>query len=729
VHRDIKPENILLQEGEAMLADFGIALAVKEAGGHRLTQTGLSLGTPQSMSPEQATGDRTIDARSDVYSLAAVLYEMLAGEPPVTGASAQSMIAKLMTESPTRLRVLRSTVPAEVDEAVAKALSKTPADRFATAGDFVRALVAKPETAPQIGTAGTPSRRHRGTMIGLAAAGIVAAAIGAWALRSRAPGHASLGTKTQLTSTGGVYYPAISSDGKQLAFLTRQCAGASCTYDAVVQDVGGTQTRTLLHGATASYGLEWSPDRRNLLFAGTVGGRSGTYLLSALGGEPRWLTGGVATFYAGGDSLLLASPLRRDSVFWMRVAALDGVARDSIRVAGPGSGLAALSVVPGTNWILTLVPQPPHGLWQMIDRSGKVADHVVNACTCGGIAATDAVWLARAGDGLEESVVRIAIDRSNGHFSARQDTMTRAVFTAFSVTGDGQSMVMDEGTFDNAVWAVPLADALKGALPDDRRILRASSEVGATVSPDGERLLVGRLVALPGGHSELRFSVMPFDGGAETPLSARGTVRRARWSDESHVAIGALVPGGLRLSELDVQSGAERNVLQLSDSALRDLDALPDGWVWIAPTRDRLVVARHGARREYRAPAGFGGIYQLDVDRARRRVLYVGYGGATGDSTAVVSLSLDDGKQTLLMTTSGEFGRVTASTTHAAVVGMARTQDSWELLAIDAPGQVTSLGTIGRPIASLSVSDDLRRATVMVRDYRADAWLNRVAVH
>src|SRR5690242_19385718 len=142
VHRDIKPENILLQEGEAMLADFGIALAVKEAGGNRLTQTGLSLGTPQYMSPEQATGDRGVDVRSDVYSLASVLYEMLAGEPPVTGGSAQAMIAKLMTEKPTHVRVLSDTVPQCVEDAITRALAKTPADRFATAGNFVRALEA-----------------------------------------------------------------------------------------------------------------------------------------------------------------------------------------------------------------------------------------------------------------------------------------------------------------------------------------------------------------------------------------------------------------------------------------------------------------------------------------------------------------------------------------------------------------------------------------------------------
>jgi tetratricopeptide (TPR) repeat protein/tRNA A-37 threonylcarbamoyl transferase component Bud32 len=141
VHRDIKPENILLQAGEPLLADFGIALAVSAAGGERMTGTGLSLGTPQYMSPEQATGDRPIDARSDVYSLAAVTYEMLTGEPPHGGRTAQAVVARVLTESPRSACALRETVPAQLDAAVLRGLAKLPADRFATAGEFARALV------------------------------------------------------------------------------------------------------------------------------------------------------------------------------------------------------------------------------------------------------------------------------------------------------------------------------------------------------------------------------------------------------------------------------------------------------------------------------------------------------------------------------------------------------------------------------------------------------------
>jgi len=142
VHRDIKPENILLSKGEAVVADFGIALAVRAAGGERLTETGLSLGTPQYMSPEQATGSRAVDARSDVYSLGAVLYEMLVGEPPHTGATVEVVLAKLMTAEPVEPRAVRRAVPEHVNKAVLRALAKQPVDRYATAGEFAAALTA-----------------------------------------------------------------------------------------------------------------------------------------------------------------------------------------------------------------------------------------------------------------------------------------------------------------------------------------------------------------------------------------------------------------------------------------------------------------------------------------------------------------------------------------------------------------------------------------------------------
>ena len=140
IHRDLKPENILLHDGQPLVADFGIALAISNAGGARATQTGLSLGTPQYMSPEQATGDRAIDARTDIYSLGAVTYEMLAGEAPHAGRTAQAVIAKLMTEEPRPLTVLRRAAPAHIDAAVQRALEKLPADRFSSAREFAEAL-------------------------------------------------------------------------------------------------------------------------------------------------------------------------------------------------------------------------------------------------------------------------------------------------------------------------------------------------------------------------------------------------------------------------------------------------------------------------------------------------------------------------------------------------------------------------------------------------------------
>src|SRR5215208_959034 len=131
VHRDIKPENVLLgDDGEALVTDFGIALALQQSAGTRLTQTGLSLGTPAYMSPEQAMAERQITARSDIYALGAILYEMLAGEPPFTGATTQAVVARVMTEAPRSLMSQRPNVGPHLDEAVRRALERLPADRF-----------------------------------------------------------------------------------------------------------------------------------------------------------------------------------------------------------------------------------------------------------------------------------------------------------------------------------------------------------------------------------------------------------------------------------------------------------------------------------------------------------------------------------------------------------------------------------------------------------------------
>ena len=140
IHRDLKPENILLHRGNALLADFGIALALGTAGGGRLTETGVSVGTPQYMSPEQAAGDRELDARSDLYSLAAVTYEMLAGAPPYTGSTAQAILVKVLSTDPDPVSRARHSVPANVDAAVSCALAKIPADRFPTVAAFTEAL-------------------------------------------------------------------------------------------------------------------------------------------------------------------------------------------------------------------------------------------------------------------------------------------------------------------------------------------------------------------------------------------------------------------------------------------------------------------------------------------------------------------------------------------------------------------------------------------------------------
>ncbi len=234
VHRDIKPGNIMLEGGEAVVADFGIARAVTSAGGEHLTETGITLGTPAYMSPEQAGGEATIDGRSDVYALGCVLYQMLAGEPPFTGPTAQAIIARHMQEAPRSLSVVRPTVPPSVEYAVEKALAKVPADRPVTAERFVELLEAP--VPPGVERRDRTSNRWR--LLALVATVIVVAGgIGLWqmATRGEAPAGGVPPAETFDPTRIAVLYFDDFSAGRELGYL------ASGLTEAVIHELSQVQ--------------------------------------------------------------------------------------------------------------------------------------------------------------------------------------------------------------------------------------------------------------------------------------------------------------------------------------------------------------------------------------------------------------------------------------------------------------------------------------------------------
>lgn len=288
IHRDLKPENILIQHGQPVIADFGIALAISKAGDSRVTQTGLSLGTPQYMSPEQATGDRVIDGRSDIYSLGAILYEMLAGEPPHVGATVQATIAKVITDPVRSLRSLRDTVPVQIDLAVTKALAKLPADRFASAALFVRALEGDRTglVAPSVGAGDMRSWIRNPATIALAALLVTTSAFAAYRTRPSATKSNAArtvrfdfrpppGARVQITWGSPM---TISPDGRSMAYVGEGPNGSQLWI------------RNLETGASRAFaGTDepespiFSPDGRWILF--TMNARSILAKLSVDGGS------------------------------------------------------------------------------------------------------------------------------------------------------------------------------------------------------------------------------------------------------------------------------------------------------------------------------------------------------------------------------------------------------------------------------------------------------------
>jgi Tol biopolymer transport system component len=296
IHRDIKPENILLHDGRAQVADFGIALAASKAGGSRMTETGMSLGTPTYMSPEQAMGEREITARSDVYALGCVTYEMLVGEPPFTGPTAQAIVAKVVTESPRPLLPKRHTIPANVEAAVMTALEKMPADRFASAAEFAAALgdahyhsTSATVATPAVGRPGArPGWRAR---LPILLAGLAGLAIGALALsmlrRPTAPLVTRYGLALPPSQAPEPNSAAIPSpDGSRIAYVGP--AGAGMQLWIKQRD---RYEATPLTGTGGVDNFTWSPDGQWIAF--TLQGQ--LKKIPAIGGAAVGLTDSVST--------------------------------------------------------------------------------------------------------------------------------------------------------------------------------------------------------------------------------------------------------------------------------------------------------------------------------------------------------------------------------------------------------------------------------------------------
>ncbi len=355
IHRDIKPENILLQAGEPVVADFGIALAISAAGGGRLTETGLSLGTPHYMSPEQAAADRDLTARSDIYALACVLYEMLAGQPPHTGPTAQSILVRILTEEPRPVTDVRPAVPPHVWAAVAKGLEKLPADRFKGADELAAALGdpsftyarAKRTASPEAG-AERAAARATPWVAALAALTVVLAFSTAWLLLEGRRGGGAEGDAPVLAFVvldsvpgGGAPRVEVGRDGSLVYHLGkglyRRPPGA--LEAAPVADEAGR--------------FDLSPDGRWIVFEERAPSPSRLYKVSAAGGPltevwrgpiattPRWGDDGWI-YFASGEGL----PVE------LRRVPQDGGETELLLQTPAGVFLRPLDVLPGGRALL-----------------------------------------------------------------------------------------------------------------------------------------------------------------------------------------------------------------------------------------------------------------------------------------------------------------------------------------------------------------------------------------
>ncbi|WP_309670861.1 protein kinase [Gemmatimonas sp.] len=536
IHRDIKPENILLQDGAAVVADFGIALAVQSAGGARMTQTGLSLGTPQYMSPEQAMGERAIDARSDIYALGAVTYEMLVGEPPFTGASVQAIVAKVMNAEPERLTLTRKSVPLGIEAAVLRALAKLPVDRYASAAAFAEALSAgermQPSTSPPSVSSLSTSRRWLPTLAVAALSAVVTIAVTQW--RSGSTESLQVLSSTQVTFSGQTAVPALSADGDVLAYVRGSCdqpghsafgidfdvgnSEVPCRSSLVIQDSGTTTPVEILQNVLAITDVRWSADNSALfLVAQLDSAREGLYQIPRLGGVARQI-GPRALFdvHPVGDTLI-AVPLVDGlvtSAFAHIIEVKGGLIVDSIRM--PDRQIRSIAWSPdGKRFAVA----KPNGIY-LLRRDGKMLDSTalsVRRAMRWNVDGT-ALLIFRPAPARDDELVAIPVrdgtrfDGSPSVLLPRMQTLYRGDFDVARRSG---RVALASGDAVQDLWSFPIQN---GSAAAGRQLTRGTSWYGTPApSPDGQRIYYSRGDALGDNMYQLSLAMA---GAEEQPLSA-----------------------------------------------------------------------------------------------------------------------------------------------------------------------------------------------------------------
>jgi hypothetical protein len=490
---------------------------------------------------------------------------MLAGEPPHTGATVQAVIAKLLTERPTPLRVIRETVPPAIDRAVAKALAKTPADRFSSTTAFVRALF-QPDLPTHLGPIHAIGARGRRWLI--AGALIVLSVLGLsylGRLRPRPP--AADYRRIQLTTSGAAYSPVLSPDGSQVAYAARECPdNEACVWSIVVRETATGVERAIIGDLSEVSIRRWSPNGLWLLYQTVSPG--GTYLIPRIGGSATRLGLGPADFLPSGDTVLVAAGWRANKTMWLRQFALpSSQPSDSIGIDVPNRalGLNSVSVAPNGRWFaLGWLDVAGAGMISLYNRSGKLVDTLAmnrpNSLRWVGSSTRLLLpMIPRTGPPANGALLRLAVDPTTGKLGP-VDTLVIAPISGswpeFDLAADGRSLVYAlarEG--ESVVWT--LGRARNTAPPRPlRRVSTSSRRLDAYVTRDGKNVVYST-VTQAGNQEGVRWYVAPFEGGAPravTPVIADAILPSA--SDDRRLFIARRDPAGRgRITAFDLASG------------------------------------------------------------------------------------------------------------------------------------------------------------------------------